>query len=77
MSIKEKSNLQDTEGEKAKDQAETQTVSQLIRRTKQVKHSKICLYCHRLKNRALIFYTLRYHDFYYKLQQQPKVKLAH
>ena len=53
-SIEEQSNLQDRKGEKAKDLAETQTVSQLIRRTKHVKHSKICLYCCRLENRPLI-----------------------
>ena len=59
-SIEEQSNLQDREGEKAKDQAETQTVSQLIRRTKHVKHSKICLYCRRLENRALILFCIPY-----------------
>ena len=54
-SIKQQSNLHDREGEKAKDQAETQTVSQLIRKTKHMKHSMICLYCHRLENRTLFF----------------------
>ena len=52
-STKEQSILQDREGEKAKDQAEMQTVSQLIRITKHVKHGKICLYCHQLGNPAL------------------------